>query len=278
MDNTGRGPLQVPGFGGIPIEYVLKCEDRFAHGVEDWTQVPAVTAREFAMVAVMNTLTDKPEWQVNIFDDQIVARWREEAFVTTPLMSEKAWTWCITELRDKAVYFKKNQYIRVLDTGSCICKSDTLVPESLRSEFSSGIAPLLQQQDKNWQPESDEQVLNLVQPSLFPLVYGRTLVLEEGGQVDLDNIFGSYEQAKLAPRHFDRRVDSGEVQKQIDKGLKYPRSLRLGPYHSKYESYNWSSNFQWLPCEVEFLVSLNFSVQTSLPSCCKRLETYITPR
>jgi hypothetical protein len=199
MDNSGRGPLRVPGFGGIPIHYVLPGEKRFAHGVDDWEQVPIITARELATVAVMNTLTDKPEWQIKIFDDQIVDGWRKEAFATTPLMSEKAWTWCVAELRDKAIYFEQNQYLRVLDTGSCICKSDTLVPESLESEFKSGIAPLLEQVAKDMQPESDAQVLDLVHPSLFPLVYGRSLVLGDGGKVDLDNVFGFYGQAKQAP-------------------------------------------------------------------------------
>ncbi|RDW56739.1 hypothetical protein BP6252_13994 [Coleophoma cylindrospora] len=252
MNNTGRGPLRVPGFGGIPIEYELECEQRFAHGVNDWKQVPAVTAREFAMVAVMNTLTDQPEWQVQIFDDEIVARWRKEAFVTTPLMSEKAWTWCVAELRDKAVAFEKNQYIRVLDTGSCVCKSDTLISDSLAAEFRLGIAPLLEQPDKDWEPGSDGRVLNLVNPSFFPLVYGRSLVLTDGGQVDLDNVLGSYSQAQVAPTHLDRRVDSLEVQKQIERGLPHHHSLSVHHYNSKLEFYHWSSNFQWLPCEAEF--------------------------
>jgi hypothetical protein len=252
IDNSGRGPLRVPGFGGIPIEHELNCEDRFAHGINDWQQVPAVTAREFAMVAVMNTLTDKPDWQVKIFDDQAVASWREEAFATTPFMSEKAWTWCLAELRDKAVHFNNNQYVRVLDTGPCICKSDTLVPESLGAEFRSGVAPLLEQPDKDWQPKSDEQVLNLVDPSLFPLVYGRSLVLADGGQVDLDNVLGSYGHATVASRHFDRRVDSLEVQRQIEQGREEAFGISIDRYNSKLEFYHWSSNFQWLPCEVEF--------------------------
>ena len=113
MDNSGRGLLRVPGFGGIPIHYVLPGEKRVAHGVDDWEQVPIITARELAIVAVMNTLTDKPEWQVKIFDDQIVNEWRKEAFATTPLMSEKAWTWCVAELGDKNIYFEQNQYLRV---------------------------------------------------------------------------------------------------------------------------------------------------------------------
>jgi hypothetical protein len=253
MDNSGSGPLRVPGFGGIPIEHVLKCEDRFAHGTKDWQQAPAVTAREFAMVAVMNTLTDKPEWHVNIFNDQIVANWREEAFATTPLMSDKAWSWCLDELRDKAVQFSESQYVRVLDTGSCICKSDALVPESLGAMFRSGVAPLLERPDKDWQPKSDERVLNLVDPSLFPLVYGRSLVVADKGQVDLENVLGSYEHAKVAPKHFDRRVDSLDVQRQIEQGATEIWGISVERYKSKLDFYFWSSNYQCLPCEVEFL-------------------------
>ena len=89
MDNSGRVPLRVPGFNGIPDDFQLKCENRFAHGVSEWQQVPAVTARELAMVGVMNLLTDKFQWNVDIFDEGIVADWREEAFASTPLMSEQ---------------------------------------------------------------------------------------------------------------------------------------------------------------------------------------------
>jgi hypothetical protein len=268
MDNSGRGPLRVPGFSGIPIEYVLQCEDRFAHSTEDLKQVPAVTAREWAMVAAMNSLTDKPDWQVKIFDDNIVASWREEALAAspliwseefqgkTPLLSEKAWTWCLAELRDKAVFFNKNHYVRTLDTGSCICKSDILVPESVGAKLKAGVIPLFKQPNKDWQPESDDQVLNLVDPLLFPLVYGRSLVLEDGGQVDLDNTLasGSFQHAKLSLKHFDSRVDSLNVQMQIDQGFgdtfeidyerdRWPESRRV---------YHWSYNFQQLPCEVAF--------------------------
>jgi hypothetical protein len=59
MDNSGIGRLNVPGFGDIPLDKELRCEDRFPHGINEWEQVPAVTMREIAMVAVMNLLTDK---------------------------------------------------------------------------------------------------------------------------------------------------------------------------------------------------------------------------
>ncbi|RFU81038.1 hypothetical protein TARUN_1131 [Trichoderma arundinaceum] len=240
LDNSGHTPLQVPGFGGLPISYELDPKTRFCHGMQEFKQTPAVTARELAMVAVMNTLTDKPEWHDGIFNDNIVANWREEAFATTPLMSDKAWNWCLNELRDKAVYFRENHHVRVLDTGSCICKSDTPASQALAASFRDA-------------PALDKQIFNLVDPSLFPLVYGRSLVLFDGGQVNLQDVFGSYQGANVVPKHFDRRADSQEVQNQIDKGYSEVIGARINRYVSKYEYYNWSANYQWLPCEAEFI-------------------------
>ncbi|KAJ5365990.1 hypothetical protein N7517_008876 [Penicillium concentricum] len=73
LDNSGHIPLQVPGLKDIPIHYELPSQTRFAHGMVEWRQTPAVTARELAMVAVMNQLTDRPEWHLDISNDQVVA-------------------------------------------------------------------------------------------------------------------------------------------------------------------------------------------------------------
>lgn len=262
FDNNGRGRLQVPGFGGIPIHYELPPDARFAHGMQEWRQAPAVTARELAMVAVMNSLTDHPEWHVDIFNDQVVARWRKEAFDMTPLMSEKAWNWCLKELRDKSVYFHENQHIRVLDTGSCVCKSDTPTLRSLGALFRWTALPLLRQQkqQQNSDPQSN-QILSIVDPLLFPLVYGRSLVFAGGGQVDLHDILKSYKDATVAPKHFDRRVDSIHIQNRIDKNRIPSDGVSVDRDVSKPEFYRWSSNYQCLPCEVEFLKDSGTEVQ-----------------
>lgn len=141
LDNSGRGPLLVPGFAGIPIHAELKGENRFTHGSREWRQTPTVTGREHVMVTVMNRLTDKPEWHVGIFDDGTVAAWAEEVFASTRLMSEKAWKWCLDELRDKAAEFREKQHVRVLDTGSCVCKSDTPTLQSLAALFRHAAMP-----------------------------------------------------------------------------------------------------------------------------------------
>ncbi|KAL4903978.1 hypothetical protein BDW74DRAFT_168488 [Aspergillus multicolor] len=241
LDNSGSGALRVPGFGDIPIHYELDPDARFAHGFE-WRQAPAVTARELAMTAVMNQLTDRPGWDSAIFDT-IVSNWREDIFASTQLMSDKAWSWCIDKLYDKAAYYREHGYIRVLNTGSCVCKSDTPAVHGL----AAGIRA------------EQGQKPSVVDPSLYPLVYGKSLVLTEGGR------------AKVAPPHSDQRVSSAYVQRQVEEKRFLPHGVDVYHSHSdRIEFYCWSSNYQCLPCEVPCEVA--FAGQTATDV---RITSYI---
>ena len=369
LDNSGRGRLRVPGFDGIPIDYELEVQERFAHGFKEWRQSPVVTAQELAMVAVMDRLTDKPLWFVDVFNDTIVERWRIELdrdrFIANPrLMKGKTWAWCVKELRDKAAYYKQHQHLRVLDTGSCVCKADSAELLSLSEDLRGAVLPLAEQyeayqqrrghlgktqmspfeqyadtdscasagtrsiagqqaqaddpeptgdehgvnddalttediQENNsivtdehqaedhadiWHPnmvryesediipysdtedndgrQSDamgtgwtwnsqtgtthqgEEALDiegsahmisiLIDPLLFPLCYGKTLVLQSGGTVAQENVLSSYSAAQVVPRN----------------------APRLGPKHWDVyleQSAPWSQRYQSLPCEVAFI-------------------------
>lgn len=81
---------------------------------------------------------------------------------------------------------------------------------------------MLIQLKKDWHPGSDEKVLDLVHPSLFPLVYDRTRILP-GSFVSLDDCI--------------RR--SGEGMKSIQ------------PSYIQHLPMAWSRKFQWLPCNVD---------------------------
>ena len=54
--------------------------------------------------------------------------------------------------------------------------NQTLVPESLKFELQATVAELEDVPDrhKDWHPGFNGQVLDLVDPSLYALVYGRT--------------------------------------------------------------------------------------------------------
>jgi hypothetical protein len=58
-----------------------------------------------------------------------------------------------------------------------IWKSDALIPESLRLELLDAVALLeyVPDDQKDWHPGTRGQVLDLVHPSLYPVVYNRTI-------------------------------------------------------------------------------------------------------
>ena len=57
-----------------------------------------------------------------------------------------------------------------------VWRSDFLVPGDLRGQLVAAVSPLANVPDaeKDWHPRSDNQVLDLVHPSLYPIVYNRT--------------------------------------------------------------------------------------------------------
>lgn len=174
MDNSGKKPICVPGFGwdlDFEFPYDSDGHERFAHGANDWKLEHRLTVREVSMLGLMNALTDKLNWNEKVFDEEIIEKWRQEA-LAMPFISEKAWEWCLAELRDKARKFEKTGYVSALDNGSGCIKSDRLVGEELRQELIDAVRPLqdVPAENRDWHPRSNDQVLNLVHPSLFPLV------------------------------------------------------------------------------------------------------------
>jgi len=232
--NSG-GPLKVPGFGlAVDLDLHPYHHKRFHHGVNDFHNERLV-AREVAMLGLMNAITEKPRWQEKIFDEKIVEKWRTEA-TAMPLISSMAWDWCIRELRDKTVFLAEHGFIKTLNTGSACAKADGLIDDALRDELIAGVKPLLDVKDsaKDWHPNSNDKVLNLVHPSLFPLVYGRTHVLQEG-LVGLSDCVESCGKGIVAP----------------EPTIEPPKEPYL--YDSDaVKKDRFSLRFQWLPAEVRF--------------------------
>ncbi|RHZ55583.1 hypothetical protein CDV55_102773 [Aspergillus turcosus] len=151
-------PLKVPGFHGIPIDVELP-QDQFAVGIKDWRGT-ILTAKELAMLDLINTITERPDWHT--------------------------WSWCLKELQDKATDFEKRGYVLVLNTGSGVCKSDTAISGTTQSQLQDAAVSLIKDLEERMQYENLQKspVVHLIDPSLFPLVYGRTKVLTGGNPVE----------------------------------------------------------------------------------------------
>ncbi len=136
---------------------------------------------------------------------------------------------CIAELRDKAEYFKKSGIVLTLNNDLAIAKSDTLVPPELASALRDAFARLAASDARpDWHPRTNGTVRDLVHPSMYPLVYGRSLFLP-------DEVVG---------------VDDA-IDKWAGKGEIIPRRPEWDDEGGKSKAY-WSTTYQWLPANVRF--------------------------
>ncbi|KAK0215580.1 hypothetical protein IW262DRAFT_1449849 [Armillaria fumosa] len=133
------------------------------------------------MCELSATIRDKPHWWEKYKDPAIRAKWKEEAATQTgsyecrPLQEDEI-DYVLDELEGYAA-------VRDPETGievSCyrrVWQSDSLIESSLRESLISSVTPLenVPDAEKDWHPRANEQVLDLVHPSLYCIVYGRTL-------------------------------------------------------------------------------------------------------
>ncbi|KAJ5141692.1 hypothetical protein N7476_004450 [Penicillium atrosanguineum] len=202
------------------------------------------TFREILMMRVMNTITDKPDWDRKVFDESITNKWRQEVSESGQDISKAMMDWIIKELQWKTEGLKKDGIISVFDTG--VVKSDNAIPKDLKQQLIEAVAPFEDVPDdqKDYHPGTDNKVLDLVHQSLFAVVYGRTYILRDKliGLNDCLNYVGQGEVLPVTPKPAPaQRYSRGHV----------PDAL--------------SHKFQWLPCDVEFV--------GSEPAC--RITSYI---
>jgi hypothetical protein len=75
---AGTFQLKVPGFG-LPVNFMPGRESHsFPNAVTSWAG-DNLTVRERSMMGMMNEITDKSKWDRKVFDETIVAKWKEEA-------------------------------------------------------------------------------------------------------------------------------------------------------------------------------------------------------
>ncbi|RAL00796.1 DUF4246 domain-containing protein, partial [Aspergillus ibericus CBS 121593] len=243
----GTGKLQVPRFGELEVNHTLYDTSKFTDGLNGGGHPDRLTICEVYMLRLMERLTDKPNWEQDIFDDRLVAQWYTELSdsnlhsesepncdVDMDLVYPRTWEWCISELRDKAIEFHKTGYVLTFNADSGVCKPDTLV--GMKNEEQEAFEPLRNQ--AAFTSKDPNPVKDLVDPSLFMLIYGRTGVLTEGGQVTMANGDLLYPtNVPIAPA----RTRPFTVVRTETWSTRDAQSL-----------HKWTHDFQWLPCEVEF--------------------------
>ena len=119
-------------------------------------------------------------------------------------------------------------------------KSDGIISAELKEELKKVVAPLedVPESAQDWHPGSNDQVLDLVHPSLFPLIYGRSRILPTG-TISLDDCVQNSGKGAIVPTPDDDDCKLGQ------------QSHWLGQSGTGETGY-WSNRFQWLPSDIAF--------------------------
>ncbi|KAF8173746.1 hypothetical protein K438DRAFT_1849902 [Mycena galopus ATCC 62051] len=145
-----------------------------------WGPQPRTLA-ELRMYGLSWAIRSKHEWQRKISDPAIVEKWRKEALdQQESLKVEKRLTpnminYVLSEL---AGYARLSDSETGIECGpfDAIWYSDRLVSNEVSDRLRAAVFQLEGVPDdlKDWHPGSNGQVLDLVHPSLYCIVYGRT--------------------------------------------------------------------------------------------------------
>ncbi|CAI6087993.1 unnamed protein product [Clonostachys chloroleuca] len=220
---------------------------------------PILPMREVGMMLLMDKLTDKPEWFKKVFDDKRVTdssedglfaaimRDKKDAPVPQPkrIISEAAFDFCIAELRSKAKYYAQSKLIPTLDSSfNTVVKSDELVSKTLHQDIHASFRQLLADQAAcpDWHPNSNDKVQDLVHPSMYPFIYGRSRFIHDE-VVGIHNAMNFVGQGQIVPKNTDRATLEGVPNNKLY--LYSPGGLEINPEY-------WSNTYQWLPANVAF--------------------------
>ncbi|KAL1664561.1 hypothetical protein GGF50DRAFT_114974 [Schizophyllum commune] len=132
---------------------------------------------ELKMYALSARWRERLEWWLKIKDPEIREQWFEEAKVE---QEDEEPRWRITDNMINHVLAELEEYAKLRDgsTGiECgpydrIWQSDKLIPDGLRVALQAAAKPL--EAVQTHRRKSNAQVFDLIDPNLYPLVYGQT--------------------------------------------------------------------------------------------------------
>ncbi len=181
------------------------------------------------MLALINELTDMPDWDLKLFDPDFTFEWKSQKLLTGKDVTRSMLNWCVAEATYHVNDFNPPRIIPALDGG--VIKSDDCVDEILKDSLQRAAISLRRVVTKAGR-HSSSSVDDIVDPFLFPFSFEKTKTLR-GGFVTLKNCISASGQGEPVKRPSDDEC----VEKER---AKYPNNNA------------WSNRFQWLPFDVVF--------------------------
>jgi hypothetical protein len=192
------------------------------------------TLVEMKIMELSRAIRSRPKWYEKKNNQEIVSKWRKEA------QEQGATTDIINYVIDELNYYASLRDGALEPTTvDGVWQADGLIDAETKSALSKGVAILenVDDTEKDWHPGSNQQVLDLVHPSLFCNVIGVSLVRSEDDK-DLRK-----EQKK--PKHGLEQMGTGEAISVEEQN-----------------GYFKSKKYQWIPSEFKVKMDGTVKIQT----------------
>ncbi|KAF7291522.1 hypothetical protein MKEN_01486800 [Mycena kentingensis (nom. inval.)] len=159
----------------------MVCTPQSTRSLADPPQLP-----ELVLYSLSWSLRSKPDWQRKFRDPEIRAKWRTEAMEEAKKGDESEYLQdgFLDEKTIDYVFAELEGYIKIADNEKCIERaafegiwhSDKLFSPEYAERLRTAVRVLEDVPDdkKDWHPGSNGQVLDLIHPSLYCVVYNRT--------------------------------------------------------------------------------------------------------
>ena len=231
----------VPGFG-LPLRWpemqsrrwqplFQPDENTLLLSALDGSENPkfCYTLRELTMIALINELTDSPDWDRKAFDPEFAFEWKSQKLLQGNDVTRAMLDWCVEEAKYYVHDFLQSRIFPALDGG--VIKSDDCVDKAFKVDLKKRAASL-----RRAAPRVDIRasslVVDIVDPHMFPFVFERTKTLR-GGYIEPERCISSSGQGEPVKKPSDDECTEKER-------ANYPNNNA------------WSNKFQWLPFDVNF--------------------------
>ncbi|KAK6525657.1 hypothetical protein TWF281_010710 [Arthrobotrys megalospora] len=233
----------------------------YPHPLEE-RDVGALTFLDQCLRGFSVAIRHKPNWMEKIMDRKLLTKWIREAAAQD--MEQLAngndnvivWDANAIQVVDAELKEIKAYIEKLRESGSCIepeidavWKADEFIDEELKKELIDAVATLenVPEEQKDWHPGTNDTVLDLVHPSLWPVIYGKSISID-------GKILECPAEALIWDRDSDEDEDEDEDEEygSDDSEDSYDSyTFRRNPSKSERRMNGYSKKFCWLPSEFE---------------------------
>lgn len=182
------------------------------------------------MLARINELTDLPQLQKRVFDDELIVEWKDRKILTESNATRAMADYCVAEVRVYAQISGPTGVIPAIDGR--IIKSDSSVEACVNEELQHATNEL--RSPTNYRDTSTESgpLIDIIDPYLFSYAWDVTRTLRLGS-IQLSNCI-------------TRCCEGTSVE------ATHATECDLTRFDEYRDEMAWSTRFQWLPFNVAF--------------------------